>query len=66
MIVNDKKFNIVPGTMLVIGKGDRHKTINLGRAEYVTLELWRSAPHDDEILITKEGEVSVTKMVSGK
>jgi mannose-6-phosphate isomerase-like protein (cupin superfamily) len=65
MVVNDRKFVITPGTILQIEKGERHRTIDLGKAEYVTLELWQSAPHDDEILITKDGELSVMKtMVS--
>ena len=64
MVVNDEKFDVVPGTILQIGRGERHRTLNLGGAEYVTLELWQSAPHHDEILITKDGEVSVMKMVS--
>lgn len=66
MVIDDEKFDITPGTILQIGKGQRHRTIGLGDAEYVTLELWQSAPHDDEILITKDGEVSVMKMVSKK
>jgi hypothetical protein len=35
-------------------------------AKSVTLEIWRSAPHDDEILITKDGEVNMAKELPSK
>jgi mannose-6-phosphate isomerase-like protein (cupin superfamily) len=67
MLVGGKKFNIVPGTLLQIGKGEHHKTINLDKSTFVTLELWHSAPHDDEIMLTDKGEESVVEMLaSGK
>jgi mannose-6-phosphate isomerase-like protein (cupin superfamily) len=67
MLVGGKKFNIVPGTLLQIGKGEHHRSINLGKSNFVTLELWHSAPRDDEIMLTEKGEESVVEMVaSGK
>jgi mannose-6-phosphate isomerase-like protein (cupin superfamily) len=63
MLVGGDTFTIGPGTLLQIGKGEHHRTLNWGEA-FVTLELWKSGPHDDEILITEKGEESVMERVS--
>jgi mannose-6-phosphate isomerase-like protein (cupin superfamily) len=66
MLVGGKKFDILPGTMLQIERGETHRTLNYGKARYLTIEIWNSDPKDDEIFVTDEGEKSVVEMFSGQ
>jgi mannose-6-phosphate isomerase-like protein (cupin superfamily) len=48
MIIEDKKYEIVPGTYVYIGPGERHKTLRVGNDTWENIEIWRAHPHDDE------------------
>jgi mannose-6-phosphate isomerase-like protein (cupin superfamily) len=48
MIVEGKKYEIVPGTYIYIGPDEAHKTLDVGKQEWENIEIWRALPKDDE------------------
>lgn len=49
MVISGKRYDIVPGTMVYIGPGEPHKTLDVGNQEWENIEMWRALPHDDEL-----------------
>jgi mannose-6-phosphate isomerase-like protein (cupin superfamily) len=48
MIVEGKRYDIVPGTYIYIGPGEAHKTLDVGKQAWENIEIWRAQPKDDE------------------
>ncbi len=48
ILVNGKRYTLTPGTVLNIQAGDPHKSVDIGKDEFVCLEIWYSEPGDSQ------------------